>query len=181
MHSAPITNPRSAEGTLRRTDRFLLGWETRSHSGSFPAPTMASSTPSAPAQTHESPGGGPGASPERPAPGEPIPQPRQRAALGSGLGWAGSTGGALCALPRPPSGQWPRALWRGSGSPVALCEALGKWCGSLYLGCPGARRPLETAARRDQHAPRPPPALGEQGPPRQSAVASPSLSGSGAA
>lgn len=89
MHSAPIMNSRFAEGTLLRTDGFLLGWEKRSYSGSFPAPTMASSAPPAPAQTHESPGGGPGASPERPAPGEPIPQPQQPGCPGKRPGLGG--------------------------------------------------------------------------------------------
>lgn len=81
-------------------------------------------------------------------------------------------GGRAWGCRRPPSGQWPRALWRGSGSLVALCEALRKLCSALHLGCPGARRPLETAARREQNAPRPPPALREQGQPHQGAVAS---------
>lgn len=43
--------------------------------------------------------------------GSPFLSPSSPAALGSGLGWAGSTGGALCALRRPGLGL-PEAAFR---------------------------------------------------------------------
>lgn len=115
MHSAPKMNSRFAKGTLLRTDRLLLGWEKRSYCGSFPRQQWPPLLPVSLPETQESPG----ESPERPAPGEPIPQPTQ-----PGLPWEAAWAGRehrwrpLCpseAVPgaagyRPPSQQWPWAL-----------------------------------------------------------------------
>lgn len=128
---------------------------------------MASSFPSAPAQTQKAQ-----QSPERAAPrgahsaAQARPGQPWEAALG--LGWAESTGGALCAhteaslgllAASSPTMARPRALGRDSRSLVALFEALRKLCNSLYLGCPGGTEDFgEKAGRREQNYP-PPPSL----------------------
>lgn len=136
---------------------------------------MASSFPSAPAQTQKAQ-----QSPERAAPrgahsaAQARPGQPWEAALG--LGWAESTGGALCAhteaslgllAASSPTMAKPRALWRDSRSLVALFEALRKLCNSLYLGCPGGTedfgKKLAGGNRTTPHPQAYPSAVREQG------------------
>lgn len=125
---------------------------------------MASSFPSAPAQTRKA-----RQSPERAAPGgahsaaQARPGQPWEAALG--LGWAESTGGALCAhmeaslgllAASSPTMARPRALGRDSRSLVALFEALRKLCNSLYLGCPGGTEAFGKSWQEGTELPPPP-------------------------